>query len=197
MAHIKSALELALEKTEGIKINKDEIRLKEIQNKGRTAASEFLFGNKTTAEELSEAVGKYRKKEKEAFREGIIKTFLSNITLPKNGNFTELADKITEGLSVLTKDKKQVGVFMEQLKSFFSKYMENREDLTEAAKAQYQPRLRQKEQELARQTGQQVQLTPEQDPEFMEFLKQNLARLDEQYSMSLKQFKDELKRFIG
>ncbi len=197
MAHIKSALELALEKTEGIKINKEDIKLKEIQNKGRSMASEFLFGNGATAEKLSETIGKYKKREKEAFREGVAKTFLSNITLPKNGNFTELIDRITEGLSVLTKDKKQINIFMEQLKSFFSKYMENREELTEAAKAQYQPRLRQKEQELARQTGQQVQLTPEQDPEFMDFLKQNLARLDEQYSMSLKQFKDELKKFIG
>lgn len=196
MANIKSALELAMEKTEGLKGNLKTLKIKEIQNKGRKTASDFLFSIETKSDDLEAAVKAYPKDERENFKEGIKKALLTNIILPKSENFKETVNRIAEGLTVLSKDKKRITMFIEQLKQFLEQYLDNKKQLLEAAKNQYMPRLRQKEQEIAERTGQQVHLTPEQDPEFIEFLKQNIAKLDEQYSESLDQIKKELEGYI-
>ncbi len=197
MATIKSALELAMEKTEGLKIDPKAAKIKEIKTEGRKAASDFLDNPKDSQEKLLSAFKKYKKDEKNAFKEGMLMTFLSNIVLPKTSVREDRISGITEGLKVISKDKNQIETFMGQIKEFLSKYLENREELIQAAKDQYMPRLKQKEQELEQQTGQKISLSPEQDPEFMEFLTQNISRLEAQYTQSLNQAKEELKRFIG
>ncbi len=196
MAHIKSALELALERTEGIKGNPEAARMKEIKISGRKTASKFMDSREADPDIILKPLKTYKKKDREAFLEGLASAFLSNIVLPRNDAQGDSLDRISEGIKVLSKDKKQVEVFMEQIKGFFEKYRENREELVSAAREQYLPRLRQKEQELRQQTGRDIQLTHEQDPEFMEFLNQNISRLDAQYSQSLDKAKEELKKFI-
>ncbi len=197
MAYIKSALELAMEKTEGLKTDPGAVRIKEIKTEGRRAASAFLNGTEDSPEELLAVLKKYKKNERDAFKEGVIITFLSNIILPKISVQEDRIGRITSGIKAVSKDKNRVEAFMEQIKEFFSKYLENREELIQTAKDQYMPRLKQKEQELEQQTGQKINLSPEQDPEFMEFLNQNISRLEAQYTQSLNQAKEELKRFIG
>ena len=57
-------------------------------------------------------------------------------------------------------------------------------------------RGREKEQQLAQQTGRAVQLTPDQDPEFLKVLTDEIGRLESQYADVLKQGKDEIRRLI-
>ena len=45
--------------------------------------------------------------------------------------------------------------------------------------------------------GAKVQLTHEQDQEFLALLSQNFTRLDEQYNEALQQVKDQLKQMLG
>ena len=197
MAYIKSALELAMERTEGLKADPKVFKIKEIKTEGRKTASAFLEGKETDPKVIISALKKYKKDERGAFKEGVAATFFSNIVLPKTSVPEEQINRITEGLKALSGESKQVELFMEQIKEFLSNYLENREELIQAAKNQYMPRLKQKEQEIEQQTGQKISLTPEQDPEFREFLNQNISRLESQYSQSLTQAKEELKRFIG
>lgn len=197
MAYIKSALELAMEKTEGLKTDPGALKIKEIKTEGRRAASAFLDNTDDPPEEILAVLKKYKKNEREAFKEGVIITFLSNIVLPKTSVPEDRINRITSGIKAVSKEKNQIETFMEQIKEFFSKYLGNREELIQAAKDQYMPRLKQKEQELEQQTGQKISISPEQDPEFMEFLNQNISRLEAQYTQSLNQAKEELKRFIG
>ncbi len=196
MAFIKSALEIAMEKTEGLKGDSRSLEIKELQNKGRKAASEFLFSGKGSVESLEKEIKTVSKPDREHIMEGMKKAFLLNITLPKSEEFEGSINHLTEGLKVLSRDKKKTGMFMEQLKGFFKQYLDNKNQLLEAAKQQYAPRLRQKEQELAQRTGQEIHLTPEQDPEFMDFLRQNMAKLDEQFTQSLTEVKKELEEYL-
>ena len=69
--------------------------------------------------------------------------------------------------------------------------------IEKSLKAQYGPKLRQKEQELARRLGQEVKLDPMQDPEFVAFFKQNVGKLKEQYQQALDNAKEDLKAMIG
>jgi len=196
MAFIKSALELAMEKTEGIKGNPRELKRKEMEKKGRKAASDYLFSSEKTQEELQEVIKAVPKPDKATFKEGVKKALLLNITLPKTQDFEESVNRITAGLKSLTKNTKQIDMFMDQLQSFFQQYIDNKNQLLEAVKQQYSPRLRQKEQEIAQRTGQEIHLTPEQDPEFMDFLKTNITKLDKQFSESLSQVKKELEEYL-
>ena len=196
MAFIKSALELAMEKTEGLKGDPEGLKIKELQNKGRKAASDFLFSGNGNTEDISAALKAVPKADREYFKEGMKKAFLLNITLPKSKDFEKSVDHLSEGLTVLSSDKKKTGMFMEQLKSFFNQYIDNKTQLIEAVKQQFAPRLRQKEQELAQRTSQEIHIAPEQDPEFMDFLRQNMAKLDDQFSKSLAQVKKELEGYL-
>lgn len=196
MAFIKSALEIAMERTKDVKIDPEAIKLEILVKEGRKFASEYLFTINFNKEELKIKIKGYSGDSKKVFIEGLIKTFLSNIILPKNDNFEELLQNIESGLFDTSKNKKDISVMIEQIKQFFIQYLENRNQLVEAVKQQYAPKLMQKKQELAQQYGHEVDISPEQDPEFMEMLKSNLLKMETQYNGSLIEAKKELGKIL-
>ena len=196
MAFIKSALEIAMERTQDIKIDEKALKLDSLLKEGRKFASEYLFAINFDKEELKSKVKSYSGDSRKVFTDGIVKTFLSNIILPKNDNFEEFLQKIESGLCDIFKNKKDISVMIEQVKQFFLQYLENRKQLIEAIKQQYAPKLMQKQQELAAQYGHEVNISPEQDPEFMEILKANLLKMETQYNESLLGAKEELRKIL-
>ncbi|MDA3938544.1 MAG: hypothetical protein PF693_04445 [Spirochaetia bacterium] len=196
MAFIKSALEIAMERTKDVKIDPEAIKLDNLLKEGRKLASEYLFTINFDKEKFESIIKSYSGDSKRVFLEGIVKTFLSNIILPKNENFEELLLNIQSGLFEISKNKKDITVMIEQFKHFYIQYLENRKQLIEAIKQQYAPKLMQKQQELAAQYGHEVNISPEQDPEFMEILKANLLKMETQYNESLLKAKEELGKIL-
>ncbi|MCF6335032.1 MAG: hypothetical protein L3J12_04765 [Spirochaetales bacterium] len=196
MAFIKSALEIAMERTRDVKSNPETIKINSLMKEGQKFASEFLFEINSDKADLKKSLDNYKNKDKETLISGLKKTFMSNIHLPKDENYSELLGKIETGLSLISKNDKSVSVMVEQIGQFYSQYLENKIQLIDALKQQYEPRLKQKEQEIASKYGQNVTLSPEQDSEFMEILKSNLGKLESQYNDSLSKAKDELEKMI-
>ena len=196
MAFIKSALEIALERTKDVKSDPDTIKSDNLVKEGQKLASDYLYNIDTDKTDLEKKIKSFSEGDKPFFIEGLKKTFLSNLRLPKTDKFEDLPDKIMEGVSLFTTNKKNTAVMIEQIKQFFSQYLENRSQLIEALKQQYAPRLMQKQQEMAKQYGQEVTLSPDQDPEFMELLKTNLLKLETQYGDSLSKAKEELEKIL-
>ncbi len=196
MAFIKSALEIAMERTKDVKSDPETIKASQLIKEGQKLASDFLFDPKSGDINLKKSLDKYKADERDSFLSGLKKTFLSNIHLPKDDNYKETLNKIGTGLSSVAGNKKSVSVMMEQIGQFYSQYLENKIQLIDALKQQYEPRLKQKEQEIASKYGEQVTLSPEQDPEFMEILKSNLGKMESQYSDSLSQAKLELEKMV-
>jgi hypothetical protein len=62
---------------------------------------------------------------------------------------------------------------------------------------QYAPKLRQKEEELARRTGRPVTLDPFQDPEFVAFYNQNMSVLKERYQAAIDQVRETANSFFN
>ncbi|WP_367277248.1 DUF6657 family protein [Oceanispirochaeta sp.] len=83
-----------------------------------------------------------------------------------------------------------------QLQQLFSQYLSNLDQLEETMKKQFEPQLRQKELKMRQQTGRDIHLTPEQDPEFLQILSEQISRLDQQYNDVLKQAKEQIKQGI-
>jgi len=196
MAIIKSAWELALEKTEGLQIDSEKIKSDMTIKEGRQVAAAFLNDIDVTKEETAKRYNAFPDDKKKLIKEGMALTLLSNLTLPRNALFKETFAKVLDLGLVIADGNEQITQILGQLESFFTQYLENQDDLIDRLKTQFEPHLRQKEAQLRAQYGPNFTLRPEQDAEFMKILDQQLSKLDEQYTQILNQAKDQIKELL-
>lgn len=198
MSKIKSAMELALERTADIKIDKEAVKKDEFTHKGKSAVGRYLNNPKSVS--LSDEIKELKGDELDWTKSGIIDSLLANITLPRYESDLNRLPIIAEGIKSLGKKKgeeaKNLEFLLTQYEDLFKQYLANIEQLGEQLKTQWEPRLRQKEQQLKQQTGQNTRLTPEQDPEFIKVLTEELARMDTQYSEVLSKGKEEIRKLV-
>lgn len=193
MTEIKSALELALEKTQDIESDKGTLLANERRTDGKRLASKYLKpGDEKT--DIADALKQFKNDEGNFVREGFFETILANLNLPSDAEYKERLKHLESGIHMVTKEKRQVSYLFQQVDQFLEQYLQTKEQVNEQLKTQYEPQLKEKERLLAQQMGAQITLTPESDPEFMNLLAKNYARLDEQYNQALGQVKEELKR---
>ena len=81
MSKIKSALELALEKTADISIDREAIRRDARVQEGRVLAGRYLSEPQDV--DLKKALSEADKKDREGIREGLAESLLANLTLPR------------------------------------------------------------------------------------------------------------------
>lgn len=197
MAIIKSAWELALEKAENLQVDPVKIKRDLKVKEGRQLAGTFLSDIDATKESTKKQYDAVPIEDKEAFKEGMALTMLSNLALPRSAAFKENFAKVLDLGMILGEGNEQLEQLLGQLEGFFSQYLENQEDLVERLKQQYAPALQQKEAQLRKQYGPNFTLRPEQDPEFMKLLDKQLSQLDDQYTNILTQAKLQIKELLG
>lgn len=195
MTEIKSALEIALERTRDIKGDKETMIANERRNFGKRIASRYLNPTEEKVDPEKE-LKQYGGDEGAHVRDGFFQTILANFSLPTDESYKDQLKKIETGLLFVMKERRQVGYLMQQIDQFFDQYLKTRDQVTEQLKQQYEPQLREKEKKLAQQMGATIRLTPESDPEFINILSKNLSRLEEQYAQALQQAKDELTKMF-
>lgn len=193
MGKIKSALELAMEKTADLKVDRTAVRKNTLTREGKVSASSFLDNPKKS--DIKDRLNHYKGEEQNWFRSGAVETILANLTLPQIEADLVKLDLLSEALITLKSDKKQVNGIFGQLKQLFQQFLSNMDQLEEGLKQQYEPQLKQKEMQLREQTGQDIHLTADSDPDFMKLLSEQYSRMEQQYNEVLKQAKDEIKTF--
>ena len=196
MAIIKSAWELALEKTASLEADPDKIKRDLKVKEGRQIAATFLNDIDSTKEGTEKRFKSFEGKDKEAVKEGMALTLLSNLSLPRNVAFKDSFSKVLELGSIVGEGHEEFAQLLGQLEGFFSQYLESQEDLVERLKQQFAPHLQQKEAQLRQQYGPNFTLRPEQDPEFMKILDKQLGQIEEQYTNILNQAKDQIKEML-
>ena len=193
MGKIKSALEIALERTESVKSDKDSIGLFEAKQKGKKLANEFLEGTiKSLEEEIKKEAGSVR----ENLKQGIFDVLLSRITLPAAKDDLKRIEEAGRGLNTVIGNK-HFGEMLKQFSQVMNQFLDEAAQYEEAIKRQYAPKLRHKEEELSRRLGRQVKIDPFQDPEFLAFFNQHLNALKENYQAAVNQVREEAARFFG
>lgn len=197
MAIIKSAWELALEKTEGLQIDSEKIKSELTIKEGRQIAAALLNDIDVTKEETAERYHAFSGEKKRLIKEGMALTLLSNLTLPRNTLFKDTFSKVLDLGLIIADGNEQVKEILGQLEGFFTQYLENQDDLIERLKTQFEPHLKQKEAQLRAQYGPNFTLRPEQDAEFMKILDQQLSKLDDQYTQILTQAKEQINELLG
>ncbi|MCG8452506.1 MAG: hypothetical protein MI717_04930 [Spirochaetales bacterium] len=198
MSKIKSALELALERTAAVKTDKNAVRKDQATKRGQAIAAKY-FSN--PAEKISFEEEILRNEEEGAWvKEGILSTVLANLTLPRyESDMAKVPplSKALEMLSTTAEQKESMSNLMMQVQDLFTQYLESLKQLDEGLRAQWEPRLRQKEAQLRQQTGQAVPLTADQDPEFTKVLSEELGRIDTQFGEVLTRGKEQIRQFLS
>ena len=193
MGEIKSALEIAMERTRDVAGDHENLKSHEIKQKGQRLASSFLKGE---ISDLSKALKEHTGKELHRLKEGVYETLISNLALPTVEQPAGFMDSLEKGFIALTGEKKATAGLFSQLGQFFSRYLEDIEQLVQALNAQIAPRLKQKAEAMARQTGMDIQIDPASDPEYVAALNQNKGQITAQYREALNKAKGELRKLF-
>jgi len=188
MGKIKSALEIALERTESIKTDKASIGLFEAKQQGKRIANAYLA---KPSESLENEIKKHPKDQQESLKQGILDVLVPQISLPANEDDMPRIEAVGKGIQLLIKDGRFATMF-KQLVQLLSRYLSEVAHYDQAIRQQYAPKLRQKEEELSRRFGREVRLDPFHDPEFIAFYNQNLNALKANYQAAIDQVRDEV-----
>lgn len=198
MGQIKSALEIALEKTKDLKPDFVSMEINSLKQEGKKLTGEFL--NNPTEFNLSQAVKKYDKDKVKHVREGAFEVLSARIQLP----VTHAADTddafviLAKGFAALSpENEKRIDTMFKQLADFIKRYIEDISNMENSIRKQYEPKLKRKEQEYSARTGQIVHIDPMSDPEFVSFYQQNAGKLKAQYQAALDHAKEELAALLG
>lgn len=195
MSKIRSAWEIALEKTENIEVDRDRLRREENIRKARSLAGSFLNGDEQmTASDLEKQYAEIE--DQSAAREGIKLSLMQNITLSAEEDVTNRYEKLLALASLISKGNASVMDLMNQIISFLRQYPQHRKQLVEQLKQHFAPMLEQKAAQLKEKYGQEVPLSAENDPEFLKIAQQNLEQLAKQYEDTLKDAKEKLEAVL-
>lgn len=194
MGRIKSALEIALEKTENMEIDHEKIKHNSDIDSIRRIAGSYLSGDEEMTEEnLKEKLSAFPSSLQ---REAIATVVLNSMVLPQDENgLEEKTKKISTLISLVFQNEKIVSYYGE-ISQHLSQYPKHKEELLSRLKEQLEPMLREKEATLREKYGQSVHLSIEDDKESMETIRQYLERLSSQYQETLSSAKDEMKRML-
>jgi hypothetical protein len=188
MGRIKSALEIALERTETVKSDKSSIDQYESKQRGKRLANAVLENPEEF--NLAEELKKTPKEQLQALKQGIFDILISQVTLPMVKEDEKRIAAAGKGLQVIINDAR-FGAMYKQFLQAIGQYLDEAAKYGEAIQRQYAPKLRQKEEEMSRRYGRQVKIDPFQDPEFIAFFNQNINALKDNYQALVDQVRDQ------
>ena len=193
MGKIKSALELALERTRDVPSDPDAVLRHESKNAGKR-----LFAALRDAPDL-DAKARIEVHDPRArgwVREGLFDAAHANVSLPQSEADLARLEAVERAFVALAKDGRQVRQLIGQVRQFFAQYLKERTQVTEALRRQFEPRVREREQQLAQKLGRPVRVDPASDPEFSKYFQSQMAQLEHHYRSNLAQFDQHLSALL-
>ncbi len=191
MADIKSAWEIAMEKTEKLSATEEE-RLKwKYLPEGEILAARYLKENRNLSNELSQ----YEENVRQYVIEGVTHILVRSINLPKDDFIRKNSKKAMDGLKAVKNDKVAVENVFSKIRRIFDHYTEQgqqqKKQAYESLKAEFSAKLRQAiQQQVGSAMGMVVDV--ERQPQFQEQWRKLQNQLDAQYIHLLGEYKQEL-----
>lgn len=200
MGTIKSALEIAMERTKDLKADPKALAATAARQEGKRLAGEYL--SKPSEVDFGAKFSAIAKDAKEHARAGAFEVFASRIQLPMSAVVDTEAELavLASGLKALNSvpfGEKKIQAIFDQLGGFLKQYLEDAKRVEDAIRKQYAPRLKQKEQEMSARMGRPVRIDPMSDPDFAAFYKQNVGQMRTQYQDALDKAKADLAALCG
>ena len=191
MSEIKSALEIALERTQDVEANKEALEANTYITEGKKAVSKFLSEEDLDLKKLLEG---FDRKHARHVKEGALQALLANLKLPPDEMSLLQSKKAGLGFHGLVADRKHLDKLLNQMEQFLQDFLQERRRVVEAVSQRFEPILRQKEQAMSQQLGAKVKIDPAMDPDYQKMLRDNLTILEDRYNQVLGRVKQELRR---
>jgi len=191
MSEIKSALEIALERTQDVEANKEALEANTFITEGKKAVSRFLSDEDVDLKKMLEG---FDKKHLRHIKDGALQALLANLKLPADEMSLLQSKKAGQGFYALTADSKHLSKLLNQMEQFLGDFLQERKRVVEAVEQRFQPILQQKEQAMSQQVGARVKIDPAMDPDFQKMLRENMTILEDRYNQVLARVKQELRR---
>ena len=195
MGRIRSAWEIALEKTQDIEIDKAKLEKENNITAARTLAGRYLNYD----EEMNEDALK-KEYEKiaglDGVRDGIRTSIMQNLTLPSETVLNDRYERLETLASLISGNDSQVMSLMRQITAFLKQYPEHQKQLYEQLKEHFRPMLEEKAQQLREKYGQDIPLSLENDKEFVQVANKQLEELRKQYESNLDAAKRQLETIL-
>ncbi|HHU37491.1 MAG TPA: hypothetical protein GXZ47_09740 [Treponema sp.] len=194
MGEIKSALEIALEKTAHIEGDKSSADKRERKNDGKRLANEFLETGE--AEKLSSTLAAFAAETLPLVHEGALSILLSAIKLPIEETDVEKTSRVGLALELLVPGQGIAALFG-QVKQIFKQYLAEWEQTKLTVEQQFMPKLRAKQEEMARLYGQTVPMELNQDPEYGATLSRAKRNIDDKYETVIDEVRSRVRELTG
>ncbi len=194
MGEIRSAIDIALEKTAHIDSDGKSSAQREIKNRGKRAGSAFL--DTADGELLQKAMQAANKEEGLLLIEGALSILMAALRLPAQEEDLNKVARIGEALQIIIPQGEMKELF-DQLQQILHQFLGEKSQLKQALEQQFMPKLRAKQQELSRRYGQNIPLEPTQDPEFMATLNKNMRMLEGKYDGVLEEVRARIREAGG
>lgn len=191
MGEIKSALEIALARVEGVESDREGAREREIEERGKRLVSAAL-SDPDEHSRLTEALSSASSKEKRLLVQGGLSVLATNMRIAGMSQDGRELPSLKRCYALLTGNNSSVETAFEQLGPFLERYNQDKRQIADSVKAQILPRLNSQMRELAAKTGMEVHVDPEASPEFGRMLSEGVSHLNSNYQPTL----DDLVRFL-
>ena len=194
MGEIKSAFELALERTKGIQSDPHSLRRHEAHIEGK-----ILFGRllKDADFDIRQALKQVSKERQKWVNEGMLEAVINNIVLPKAESDGEKLKTVKIALAALLHNSSRVKSLVQSLEEYFQQYLSYRTNMIQELRQRFQPHVRQREREMQQQLGRRVQIDPSSLPEFAKALQDALMQLEAQYRAMITEAEAQLRQLFA
>ncbi len=194
MGEIKSALDIALERTRDISGSAASVATHDQKNLGKKAANAFLQSGDMNV--LRTLKAPPAGEDLDPVREGALAILLAAIRLPSAGSNAATINLIGEGLDILFPGTEQAALFS-RLAQILDQYLEEKNQMEDMLRQQFLPRLRAKQQEMAKRYGQQVPMELEQDSEYINMLSRSKQAINQKYESVIEEVRARVRDAVG
>ncbi|MBU0728221.1 MAG: hypothetical protein KKE17_01960 [Proteobacteria bacterium] len=187
MAEIRSTLDMVMERAARMTAESGEaLDPEEQQKQGMRKAAGFMRGDD---DDLLQSFTGVKPDEQVAIRQGMAKTLLRNIVLPRDEESGEV-NRAIQGLLQLGQGGSDLMSVFSDMKSILDRYGEHKKQLREQLENAFAQQMQQMEQSVAKKTGVKVNIDPSRHPKFQEEWLKYKSELDDQYGRALDQHKE-------
>lgn len=194
MGEIRSAVDIALEKTADIHGSKKSVDSRAMKNTGKKAAGDFLGSGDAAI--LEKLVASAAPDTRALVNEGAVSILLASIQLPSAEADLGKVKRAGTGLEILL-PKSGMDQLFGQVEQILGQFLAERERLEKTLEQQFMPRLRAKQQELAKRYGQTVPMELSQDNEYMAALAKNKRALEQKYGAVIVEVRGRVREIAG
>ena len=183
MARIKSAWEIALEKTRDIEIDETKYRTDTLTKEGMALAGGYLNNTDQKLDVVAAKYASYGKEDLTLVRSGMVSTILSNVSLPSDDIYELRFRRTCDLVNLVTGNDPQADGLMNQIGDFLKQYLDAKDAFVERMKTQIQ---------------QAMESNPEgvNSAQYSQIISQNLKKMESQYSDALENTKEALRELL-